>query len=173
MQQFTVKVDPRVTAPREVLLEQFDMSMTCYDGLNQVAAVREKISGVRASIQSILKDGGDKEWKDLLNRAGRKVSALDGTVWTEDVDVMYGAEYAARGNEETLAGLQRKLLLLMGILQGADAKPTSQVVAAVHDQQLSLKELLSRWDQLRQGTGDLITINRSLQSRNRPSIKVD
>ena len=172
-QPFTVRMDPRVTAPREVLLEQFELSMTCCNGLNQVAAVREKINGVRASIQSILKDGGDKEWKDLLNRAGRKVSTLDGSVWTEDVDVMYGAEYAARGNEETLAGLQRKLLLLMGILQGADAKPTSQVVSAVHDQQQSLKELHSRWDLLRQGTGDLMSINKMLQLRNRPGIRID
>ena len=86
---------------------------------------------------------------------------------------MYDAEYAARGNEETLAGLQRKLLLLMGILQGADAKPTSQAVAAVHDQQLSLKELVSRWEQLKQGTGDLITINKMLQTKNRPGVRID
>jgi len=109
----------------------------------------------------------------LLNRAGRKVSALDGTVWTEDVDVLYDAEYATRGNEETLAGLQRKLLLLTGILQGADAKPTSQAIVAVHEQQDRLKELLARWEQLKSGTGDLMIINQSLQKRNRPGIRVD
>ncbi len=172
-QTFTVKMDPRVAAPNEVLQEQFNLSMTCYNGLNQVAVVREKINDVRARIQSILKEGGDKEWKDLLNRAGKKVSAIDGTVWTEDVDVLYDAEYATRGNEETLAGLQRKLLLLMGILQGADAKPTSQVVAAVHEQQDRLKEVLARWEQLKHGTGDLMTINQSLQQKNRPGIRVD
>jgi photosystem II stability/assembly factor-like uncharacterized protein len=172
-QIMTVKMDPRINAPHEVLQEQFDLSMTCYNGLLQVAGVRGKITDVRSSIQSILKEGGDKEWKDLLNRAGRKVSALDGSAWTEDVDVLYDAEYAARGNEETLAGLQRKLLLLMGILQGADAEATSQVIAAVHDQQVRLKEVLARWEQLKQGTGDLISINRTLQKRNLPGIRLD
>jgi hypothetical protein len=172
-QTMTVKMDPRVPAPSEVLQEQSELSMTCYNGLLQVDGLRGKITDVRSSIQSILKEGGDKEWKDLLNRAGRKVSALDGSVWTEDVDPLYDAEYATRSNEETLAGMQRKLLLLMGILQGADAKPTSQVVTAVHDQQGRLKELLSRWEELKRGTGDLMTINRSLQTRNRPAIHID
>jgi photosystem II stability/assembly factor-like uncharacterized protein len=172
-QRLTIKMDPRVTAPNDMLQEQFDLSMTCYNGLLQVDGVRGKITGVRSSIQSILKEGGDKEWKDLLNRAGRKVSALDGSVWTEDVDPLYDAEYATRSNEETLAGMQRKLLLLMGVLQGADAKPTTQVVAAVHDQHGHLKELLSRWEELRQGAGDLMTINRSLQTRNRPALRID
>ena len=172
-QTFTVTMDPRVIASKDVLREQFDLSMACYNGLIQVAGVREKLSDVRARIQSILKEGGDKEWQDLLNRAGKKVSALDGSVWTEDVDVLYDAEYSTRGKEETLAGLQRKLLLLMGVLQGADAKPTSQAIFAVHEQQVRLEEVLARWEQLRQGTGDLITINRSLQKRNRPGLRVD
>jgi hypothetical protein len=172
-QTMTVRMDPRVPASQEVMQEQFDMSMACYNGLLQVGGVRGKITNVRSSIQSILKEGGDKEWKDLLNRAGRKVSALDGSVWTEDVDPLYDAEYATRSNEETLAGMQRKLLLLMGILQGADAKPTSQVVAAVNDQQGHLRELLFRWDELKRGTGDIMTINRSLQAKNRPVIRTD
>lgn len=172
-QTITVRMDPRVSASHGVLQEQFDLSMLCYDGLTQINAVRSKIVDVLSGIKTVLKEGGDKDWKDLLNRAGKKVSAIDGTVWTEDVDVLYDAEYAARGNEETLAGLQRKLLLLMGILQGADAKATSQAVAAVQEQQDRLKEIFARWNELKQGSGDLMTINQMLQKRNRPGIRVD
>jgi hypothetical protein len=166
-------MDPRVVAPKEVLQEQFDLSMTCYNGLNQVGGVRKKINEVRAAIQSILKEGGDKDWKGLLNRAGKRASAVDGSVWTEDVDPLYDVEYATRSNEETLAGIQRKLLLLMGIVQGADAKPTSQVIAAVRDQQKGLTDILARWERLKTGTGDLMIINQELQKRNRPVIGVD
>jgi photosystem II stability/assembly factor-like uncharacterized protein len=172
-QTLTVKMDPRVPASREVLQEQSDLSMACYNGLNQVDGLRGKITDVLSSIRSLLKEGGDKEWKDLLNRAGKKASTIDGTVWTEDVDVMYDAEYASRANEETLAGLQRKLLMLMGILQGADAKATTQVVAGVHEQEKSLQEVLARWQQLKSGTGDLTAINQHLQKRSRPVIKLD
>ncbi len=172
-QTLNVKMDPRVVAPKEVLQEQFDLSMTCYNGLNQVGGVRKKINEVRAAIQSILKEGGDKDWKGLLNRAGKRASAVDGSVWTEDVDPLYDVEYATRSNEETLAGIQRKLLLLMGIVQGADAKPTSQVIAAVRDQQKGLTDILARWERLKTGTGDLMIINQELQKRNRPVIGVD
>jgi photosystem II stability/assembly factor-like uncharacterized protein len=172
-QTLIVKMDPRVSAPKEVLQEQFDLSMTCYNDLNKVGVVRKKVDEVRAEIQSILKEGGDKDWKGLLNRAGKKFSALDGSVWTEDMDPLFNAEYATRSNEETLAGIQRKLLLLMGIVQGADAKPTSQVIAAVRDQQKGLTDILARWERLKTGAGDLMTINQELQKRNRPVIRVD
>ena len=141
--------------------------------MQQVFGVREKISGVRKQLQSILREGGDKEWKDLLNKAGKMASSIDGVGWTEDPDVLYDAEYATRSREETLVGLQRKLLLLMGMIQGADVPPTSQAVAAIHDQQKALKEVVARWNQLKSVGGELETINKGLQKMNRPMIKSD
>ena len=173
VQAFSVKMDPRIRLSEENLRQQYDLSLVCHDGLQQVFGVREKISGVRKQLQSILREGGDKEWKDLLNKAGKMASSIDGVGWTEDPDVLYDAEYATRSREETLVGLQRKLLLLMGMIQGADVPPTSQAVAAIHDQQKALKEVVARWNQLKSVGGELETINKGLQKMNRPMIKSD
>jgi hypothetical protein len=43
----------------------------------------------------------------------------------------------------------------------------------VHEQQGRMKELFSRWEQLRQGTGEIMKINLMLKSKNRPGLKAD
>jgi hypothetical protein len=95
-------------------------------------------------------------------------SAIDGTGWTEDVDILYSAAYATRRNDETLMGLQSKLLYLMALLQGADAKPTSQAMKAVKDQQAPLKEMLGRWSDLK--SKDLKSLNEALRKANLPAL---
>ena len=172
-QPLAVRMDPRVTAPPNILAQQFDLSMTCYMGLQQVYRSRQEINDLRKQIQSSLKPAPAAELKDLLNKFGRKASAIDGTGWAEDVDVMYSAAYATNRNEETFAGLQTKLLYLMAVMQGADAQPTTQVVAAVKDQQQSMKNVLGRWHDLKTGSTDLNTLNDLLKKAGKQPLKTD
>ena len=172
MQPFVVRMDPRVKTPQNVLTQQLDLSMICYQGLQQVNESRQEVSQIRKQIQSLLKPSPAVELKDLLNKFGRKASAIDGTGWTEDVDVMYSAAYATNRSEETLAGLQTKLLYLIAVLQGADAQPTTQVVAAVNDQQQSMKNVLGRWHDLKIGSGDLTKLNDILKKANKQPLKI-
>jgi len=166
-------MDPRVTTPPDALAEQYDLSMVCYQGLQQVYKARREIDNVRTQIQSLLKAGATADMKDLLNKFGRKASAIDGTGWAEDVDVMYSAAYATGRDEETFLGLQTKLLYLMAVLQGADAKPTTQAAAAVKGQQQSLKDVAGRWQELKAGSNDLRILNDLLKKSNKQPLKVD
>ncbi len=172
MQPLMVKMDPRVTIPPEVLKQQFELSMSCYRGLQQVYVARQEINRVRSQIQSVWKGGPAGDVKELLNKIGRKASAIDGTGWAEDVDVMYDEAYATSRKEETLAGLQTKLNYLMALLQGVDAKPTAQAVAAVHDEDRPLKEVLGRWEEMKKGKNDLLLLNEELRKANRSPLKV-
>jgi photosystem II stability/assembly factor-like uncharacterized protein len=172
-QLLTVKMDPRIVTPQDALTEQYDLSMICYQGFQTVNKARQEINGVRRQLQALLKAEPTAELKDLLNKFGRKVSAIDGTGWAEDVDVMYSAAYATNRNEETFAGLQNKLLYLMAVMQGADAKPTTQATAAVKDQQQSLKNVLGRWHELKSGSKDVSTLNDLLKKSNKPSLNVN
>jgi hypothetical protein len=161
-----------VATPTEVLRQQFDLSMSCYHGLEKVFTARQEINRVRSQIQASLKAGAAGELKDLLNKFGRKASAIDGTGWAEDVDVMYSAAYATSRKEETLAGLQTKLMYLMALLQGADAKPTTQAVSAVQDEAQPLKEVLGRWEEMKKGENDLPLLNGELKKASRSPLKV-
>ncbi|MCX6134310.1 MAG: hypothetical protein NTU47_10905 [Ignavibacteriales bacterium] len=172
-QPLVVKMDPRVTTSRDALAEQFDLSMICFQGLQQVNKARREIDNVRSQVQSLLKAGAAAEMKDLLNKFGRKASAIDGTGWAEDVDVMYSAAYATDRNEETLLGLQSKLLYLMALLQGADAKPTTQAAAAVKGQQQPVRDVLGRWDDLKTRSNDLKSLNDLLKKAGKQPLKAN
>jgi hypothetical protein len=160
----TVKLDPRVKISPEALKQQFDLSMICYKGLQKVRTTREHIRNVRLQVQSLLKTENLGALKDALDDFEKKAGSIDGTGRVSDVDIIYFSPYAARGRQETLAGLQTKLLYLMTLLQSADAKPASQAVAAVGEQQGSLKEVLGRWSDLR--TRDLKRVNEDLRRAN-------
>ena len=163
-QPMTVKLDPRVKISPEALKQQFDLSMICYKGLQKVRTTREHIRNVRLQVQSLLKTENLGALKDALDDFEKKAGSIDGTGRVSDVDIIYFSPYAARGRQETLAGLQTKLLYLMTLLQSADAKPASQAVAAVGEQQGSLKEVLGRWSDLR--TRDLKRVNEDLRRAN-------
>jgi hypothetical protein len=76
----------------------------------------------------------------------------------------------AGGGQDTLAGISGSLSSLMGLLQGADAAPTSQAVAAVTDRRQALSNLLATWNALK--TQDLVNLNAQLKAANLPAIEI-
>jgi hypothetical protein len=163
-QPMKVKLDPRVKIPPAALKQQFELSMICYEGLQRVRTAREHIRALRLQVESLLKKENLGALKDALDDFEKKAALIDGTGKVSDVDIIYFSPSASRAGQETLAGLQTKLLYLMTLFQSADARPTSQAVAAVRQQQASLKEVLGSWSDLR--TRDLKRLNDDLRKAN-------
>ena len=69
---------------------------------------------------------------------------------------------AGGGAAESLAGIGSSLTSLMALLQGADAAPTSQAMAAVGDRRRALADLLDRWAALK--AADLGALNAQLKA---------
>ncbi|MFL5339702.1 MAG: VPS10 domain-containing protein [Gemmataceae bacterium] len=134
-QRLTVKMDPRVKTPAEGLARQFELSMQCYDGAKQA---REALAELR-KLRARLKDTPGDAAKELDN----KLAALEGAPRRGR------GRRGAGGGEPTLSAIGGELLGLMELLQGADVAPTTQAVAACEHAQKSLKELLNRWQELR------------------------
>jgi hypothetical protein len=70
--------------------------------------------------------------------------ALRGDGEPEDADVLYGSITAVSPQQETVVGLQQKFIFMMNVLQGADARPTPQALAAVTELQKTLSTLKAR-----------------------------
>jgi photosystem II stability/assembly factor-like uncharacterized protein len=170
-QPMTVKLDPRVKISHGDLQQQFDLSMICYRGLQQIRTTRSGIRNVRLQVQSLLKKENLGGLKANLEDLEKKAGSIDGTGRVSDVDIIYFSPFASRGGQETLAGLQTRLLYLMALLQSADAKPTSQAVAAVRHQEGALKELLGRWADVR--TKDLKKLNEALRKADLSPLTVE
>ena len=136
-QVITVLPDPRVAASKADLKLQWEYSFRCYQGY--LAAYE-----MRRSIQDLLEQAPAQG-----TSRSKALAALAGNGAPGDPDILYGSIYEAPVAEETLAGLQYKFLHLQNILQGADARPTSQAMDAVWKLEQTLSGLKERWEKLR------------------------
>lgn len=131
----SVRLDPRVAVSGEDLRMQTDYSMLCFTGYLRAQEIRE-------AIDDLLAHTTDEAQREAL-------MALRGAGAPGDPDIVYGSIYQTPADEETVVGLQHKLLFLLNLLQSADARPTSQAMAGVRALQETLHALTERWDTLR------------------------
>jgi hypothetical protein len=129
-----VRLDPRVDISEEALQLQTDLSLRCYEGYLEAQEIRE---AVEAAL-----DTADEERRAAFE-------ALRGEGEPGEPDVLYDAIYAAAPTDETLVDLQYKFLWTMYVLQGADARPTTQTKEAVELLERHLGDLFQRWEDLR------------------------
>ncbi len=111
-----VRLDPRSEMSKEALNLQTDLSLQCYNGY-------KKLQDIRESIDKKLTAKSDKNDK-LLKFRGRGAPRNGGFV--------YGSIYQSDLANETVVGLQSKLLYLLNVLQDADAKPTVKTEEAAN-----------------------------------------
>ena len=120
-QPLTLKMDPRVTTPALGLTQQFTLSKQLYDGIIDAQKALEEIRAKRAALS------GD---------AAAKLQALEGQP---------GGRGAAADGPDTFNSVIGSMNQLIGLLQGADVTPTTQLTAAVVGRRAALAKLKARW----------------------------
>ena len=126
-QPLTLKMDPRVTTAPAGLAQQFTLSKQLYDGIIGAQKALDDIRAKRAS------SSGD---------AAAKLQALEGQP---------GGRGAALDGPDTFNSVLGSMNQLMGLLQGADTTPTTQLVAAVNKRRAAMAKLMARWAELNKG----------------------
>jgi hypothetical protein len=132
-QPIAIKMDPRVKTPPDGLRQQFTLASRTagmmhqdYEALQQVKAAREQ-----------LRRGGQPSNAEL----DQKLAELEGAG---------GFRRGGGGGEtESFSRLNGELASVYGIIEGADAIPTTQAAAAVSDLQKTLDDLLAKWNALK------------------------
>ena len=119
-QPLTLKMDPRVTTPALGLAQQFTLSKQLYDGILDAQKSLEALRAMRGSADS--------------TRLAT-LTALEGQP---------GGRGAAADGPDTFNSVIGSMNQLMGLLQGADAAPTTQLTAAVGQRVSALAKLKSR-----------------------------
>jgi photosystem II stability/assembly factor-like uncharacterized protein len=151
-QAFTVRMDPRVKTPAASLAQQYTLSLALYDAANesmakaaqarsmraQLADRKAKASAVAAQIDALDKRLAELAGPDQGGGRGRGGGSGGG-----------GGGRAGRGGTPapvSFGSIQGELNGPFGALQGADATPTTQVVAAANDRLAVFAALKGKWD---------------------------
>lgn len=134
--EIEVRLDPRVDAPATDIELQTEFSLRAYDAYHRLLDLRNSVDEqLRRTDLSV----SMRESLDNLRGSGR----------VGDPDILYGNIVAASPEDESIVGLQYKFLFMLNVLQGADAKPTTQARRAVEQLEQMESLLVDRREALR------------------------
>ncbi len=130
-QPLMLRMDPRVKTPQAGLAQQFALSDLLYQDLQQIISAAQQAQRLLAQKGSSPSAASRAQLQAL---AGGKRSRGAGVSLT------------------TLSGVQVAALHMMEILQGADATPTTQAVAAAEQVHQAAQTVLDKWKALQAST---------------------
>jgi hypothetical protein len=159
-------MDPRVKTPAAGLLQQLTLSKPLYDGVLETQTALETLRSLREQV----KDRGSRSGSGSAAATSEALAAFDKKA--SDLEGQPAAGGGGRGGAvqgpETLSSIAGSMNQLMGLLQGADVTPTTQLVAAVADRRAAHAKLMTRWNALK--GADLAALNATLKSAGAPAI---
>jgi len=157
-QPLTLKIDPRVTTPPAGVAKMFEVSMRCYEGIAKTRAAQAEIRKLRDQLKALKEKAGQGTTAEAIAALDQKAAAIEG-----------GAGGGApRGGGSGLARLASELLSVMNLVEGVDATPTTQAVAASEALRKSLAETLSSWSEVK--NKDVKSINEQLRQAGLPTL---
>jgi hypothetical protein len=143
-QPLTVRMDPRVTAPKADLQRQHDLALRAYRGWDSAMAAYDQVRALRAQIAKRLDGpGGDSVIARLRALDGR-LAALEGAGRRGP----RGRAGAASGNV-SFSQLQGQFAAILGILEDADLPPTTQAIAGLEATEEAAKKAWAEWTEIK------------------------
>src|SRR6266540_955283 len=158
-QPLTLKMDPRVTTPSAGIAKMYEISMRCYEGIAKTRAAQAEIRKLRDQLMALKEKAGQGTTAKAIAALDQKAAAIEGAA---------GGFGPRGGGGSGLARLASELLAVMNLVEGADATPTTQVVAASEALQKSLADALSSWSEIK--NKDVKSINDQLRQAGLPAI---
>jgi photosystem II stability/assembly factor-like uncharacterized protein len=134
-QPLTIRMDPRVQITDAGLRLQRDIGVRMNDAISRDFAALSEVRAQRVVLRTTRGGAKAKELADSL-------IALDSAL----ARVENGAEAA---NPVGLVALNEQLAGILDTVEGADAEPTTQVVAAASELEKSLAAALARWSDIK------------------------
>ena len=159
-QPLMVKMDPRVKAPQDALVRQFELASRLSAQQGEVSAAMQQIGELRKQIEARKKEASEKiEVIKALKELNQKLDALTET----EGNGGFGLYGLALPDKEH-AGLQEVVSALSGlaaIVQSADVAPTTDASTASEKWDKAAEEALARWTAFQRD--ELTSVNGVLQ----------
>jgi hypothetical protein len=162
-----VKMDPRVKTPPEGLRQQFSAALGAWEAMRRTNAALSEIRKVRSQLRSRAEKSDKGTLAAARDALDKKVAQLQGARRPRRADmVASGIQPGADG--ESLTRLVGEFAGILQLVDGADAAPTTQAVAAAEQLERTLSELLATWSRLK--SQDLPALNQQLRQANLPPV---
>jgi hypothetical protein len=174
-QALTIKMDPRVKTPAEILARQHAVAVAIWDDVARDSAATSQIRDLRAKIADV-RGRADASLAQTLTALDDKLVALVGQGGGgRRGGGGGGAPAGGRGGrgaaaQPSIASTNGELLSALSLLEGTDTELTSQGMATVLDARRAADDLNARWTALR--TTELAAVNAKLRAAGLPALDV-
>ncbi|HEY6931225.1 MAG TPA: glycoside hydrolase [Thermoanaerobaculia bacterium] len=156
-----VEMDPRITTSAADLARQFEIGSRICAGLQRDYDAIEQVRALRRKLKPLLEKPSGRA-SDAVSSLDRKLAVLESGP----------SEHEDSGPDvpqpESLERSNRLLGTLLEAVEGADAKPTAQAVAALEEVERSLESELARWQDIQ--STDVPAISQKLRAAHQPDI---
>lgn len=176
-QPLTVKTDPRIKTPPAVLAQTHALAVSLFDAIardSSIVAQARKLQGDLRAVRDRANNAGltsgiaafDEQLTALVGQGGGGRRGGGGAAPAPGG----GRGRGGPGTQPSLSSITGELLSLMALLEGADAEPTAQALAAVRAAQRDFDLLVSRWSTL---TGaELAVLNGKLRAAGQQPVSI-
>lgn len=166
----TLKMDPNVKTSAADLERQFQLASKLAAGIGEFTAVAQSAVDLQKQIAARNKEAeGNADLSAALTEFGTKVNAVTGTTSGGGFG---GFGFSIPGKEPaTLRQVSGAMGTLLGIIESADAAPTTDATAASLKWEAAGEMTLARWKQIQ--TKDLARVNSLLEKANLEPLKAN
>jgi len=144
-QPLVIKMDPRVKTSDADLTKQLEIATQIANEMDLDFVALKQVQSLRGQVKELKTKAGPGELTDLISSLDQKAAALEGK--SED---RFTAPPWSGKEAENLTHLNQELGTLLHVVQGTDAAPTTQTLAAHRELRQALQGLLASWNELRQ-----------------------
>jgi photosystem II stability/assembly factor-like uncharacterized protein len=161
-----VLIDPRVKTPRAGLEQQFALSAEAAEGMTRTFEALGELKKLRAQLKEMrARTGLAPALAEALATLDRKAAVLESGA-AQGATPAPGTPPAPTDFNQ----LHSSFATLYGVLQQADAAPTTQAVAAAADLQRRLREATSSWNELK--GREVESVNTQLRAAGLPPLSL-
>lgn len=158
-QPLEVKMDPRVKTTDADLAKQFEIASQIASEMDLDFAALKQVQSLREQVKALMTKAGPGELADLISSLEEKAAALEG----KSEERFFGVPPTGK-QPANLTHLNQEQAMLLHVVQGTDAPPTTQALATHRELRQELQGLLARWDELRRR--EVSAVNQRLKASN-------
>ena len=143
-QPLVVHMDPRVVVSPADLRAQFDAASRVSAAIERDFTAIAEARALRESLREARRGGKPND----AVKGGARGATVAAAVDSLDAEIAAAAGEGPHASKQNLARLNGELASLLQTLDGADARPTTQAMAAVTQLERSVQEQVDAWERL-------------------------
>jgi photosystem II stability/assembly factor-like uncharacterized protein len=162
-QPLVLKMDPRIKAAPEDLVQQFTVEAAAVKGMNESASALKQVQALRAQLKDRTQKAGKSVLADAITALDKKAEELEGA----KREGFFGLPPAGK-EKESLSTLNQHFAGLLRVADSADVAPNVPAMALFRELEAALPVLLARWKEVQ--ARDVAALNGQLEKAALPPI---